>query len=182
MKRFLVLVLATAFLSGCVISGPANDVPFTEVAGLQSLAGEYRNLGETDPHGSPAYLSAVIWPVASDIDHASVDVITVDAVSDKELVVRALAGDRQVKEGHFVAGEGFTFKDGKLYLKQKTHFSLAYPAGNPFIGPGYEETVIGVDREGHGKLRHKTAFAGTAFLVIPVAGSLTDETRFLRLR
>jgi len=182
MKPFLALLLSIGLIYGCVFSGPVNDVPFTEVAGLQSLAGEYRNLGETDPPGPPAYLSAVIWPVASDIDHASVDVVTVEAVSDQELVVRALAGDRLVKEGRFVAGEGFNFKDGKLYLRQKSELSLASPADNPFIGTAYEETVIGIDREGHGKLRHKTAFAGTAFLIIPVAGSVTDETRFLRLR
>ena len=182
MKRLLALLAVVGLLAGCVSgSGPANNSQFAEVDGLDALSGEYRNLGEAGPNYRPTYLSSVIWPSSTDINHANVDVISVSVRSGKELVVRALAGNRLIKEGRFVSGEDFTIKGGKIYLKQKAHLSLAYPSGNPFIGPAYEETVIGLDSHGDGKLRHKGVLAGTAFLVIPVAGSYTDDIRFLRL-
>ena len=67
---------------------------------------------------------------------------------------------------------------GLIKLKTDPMVSLAYPAGNVFIGAGYATQELGIDESGHGKLKETATFAGTGFLVIPIAGHVRDSYRF----
>lgn len=107
--------------------------------------------------------------------------IEVRAIDERTLVVKALAKNAVIREDSFVEGKDFSLSSGRIKLKRQVHLSLAYPSGNPFIGPAYEEEELGLDEKGQGKYRQKAGFAGTAFLIIPVVGSGTDDTRFVKI-
>jgi len=80
----------------------------------------------------------------------------------------------------FLEGKHFEFKSGKITIKSDIFGSLAYPAGNPFIGVDHRSVVLGIDQSGNGKLTSSDIFAGTAFVFIPVAGHVSDSVRFVR--
>lgn len=162
-------------------TGPANNISFSNMKQITELEGIYKNLGEGGSDLPPFYLSTVVWPTAKDIKHESIDKIVVSTMDDKVIIVKAFSGEDLIKEENFEGEKDFKLKNGKIHLKQKVSISLAYPSGNPFIGTAYEETVIGIDTQGQGKLRQKAAFAGTVFLFIPLAGGVTDDVRFVKI-
>ena len=172
------VALLSLLCSGCISSSaPANDRDFSQTLNLQMLEGCYQNagIGEGDTHST--FLSAAIWPAAK-IDHASIKSIRVTRVDDRSLKVSAEREGRVVHESRFSEGNDFEFSSGRIKLKSSPLVSLAYPAGNPFIGAGYESQEIGIDTSGDGKLLNTGAFAGTGFLVIPVAGHFQNAYRF----
>jgi hypothetical protein len=54
------------------------------------------------------------------------------------------------------------------------------PSGNVFIGVARDATTLGLDSDGNGRVENTTVLAGTAFLIIPVAGSMREAARFKR--
>jgi hypothetical protein len=178
-KRTFCLLLI--FCSGCVfISAPKDDVGFSKVRGIHSLEGCYQNQGEGKNNSPSRYLSSVIWP-ESKLNHSDIKLIRVVAINDKTLKVTAESLGTIVLESLFVEGKDFNVNSKKIRAKGEPMISLAYPAGNVFIGVAYASQALGIDERGDAKLQETGTFAGTVFIVIPFAGHTQDSFRFRRV-
>lgn len=179
--RTTLVLLAILLLAGCISSRPANQTRLIPITRLKSLQGSYKNSGESKDTSQPHYLSNVLWPDLPHATHASIDTVAVKITDHNEILIQAFNKDGLVKEQKFIAGRDFTLKRGQIHLKHKTALSLAYPADNPFIGTIHEKSILGVDAMGNGTLRTKSTIVGTAYLIIPLAGSLEEEVQFRRI-
>lgn len=169
------LVLGTGL--GCALtSAPEHDLGFSAVRDLQSLEGCYRNRGEGEGR---RYLSAVVWP-EEQLAHEQITAIKVMFEEPRSLRVVAVSPEGTAKEGIFTEGKDFHLSSGRIDIKSDAVASFAYPAGNVFIGAGHESRVLGLDARGDARLQESATFAGTAFLVIPMAGNVKDVFRFPR--
>lgn len=173
--RGVFLTLA-AICGGCVSSGPKSEVKFAQVHDLQALAGCYTNQGEGQ--GVP-YLSRFIWPKAK-LDHSKVKAIRVLSAGEGALLVSAEAEGAVLKQGVFVEGRDFTLSPEGIPGHSGFEYSLAYPAGNVFIGLMHSSQTLGLDESGDARVQERSTVAGTAFLVIPLAGVIKDAYRFPR--
>jgi hypothetical protein len=163
---------------GCILTtAPPNDVDFSSAESIRAFEGCFQNLGEGGNGAGKRFLSAVIWPKLQ-LDHSEIKVIRVVATNAKTLRVTAEAQGTILHEMLFVEGTDFHLNSGRIKVKGDPLVSFAYPAGNVFIGVGYVSEEIGIDASGDGKFQGSSAFAGTAFLVIPVAGGVSDSVRF----
>lgn len=81
---------------------------------------------------------------------------------------------------NFWEGEDFEFKAGRIELKRDYVASGAREPGNPFIGVVTSKTLLGLDDSGQGRISQSTAFAGTGFLIIPVAGKTSNTQKIER--
>ncbi len=170
-------ILAVA-LTGCFASRPSGNVGFGTAGALQELAGTYQNLGESKETGH--YLSQIIWPSPKDIPHALISAISVRAISDTALVVRALNDAEIELEGTFIAGKDFEFTHGRLRLRTKVENSLNEPeAGGLFVV--WTTLELGLDKKGQGKLKKRESVVGAAYLVVPIGVTSSTEVRFVRL-
>jgi hypothetical protein len=97
-----------------------------------------------------------------------------------QMPLDAIANSHVVRQDDFVAGRDFTFAGGQITIRKKTEASAGIPSGNIFIGIARDATTLGLDSDGNGRVENTTALAGTAFLIIPVAGSMRDAARFKR--
>lgn len=175
--RIAMACLLAAAVGGCAVSPlPESDPGFAAVEEIQSLAGCYRNRGDGD---DPRYLSAVIWPSQA-LTHADIVAIKVEFEGPRGLRVSALTSAGIARQALFLEGEDFHLTSGRIEVKADTTASLAYPAGNVFIGAIHETQALGLDPRGDARLQEGAAFAGTAFLVIPMAGDVQDAFRFPR--
>jgi hypothetical protein len=172
-----IMLLVGAGLS-CALSttAPDNDAGFNAVKDLKSLAGCYRNRGEGE---GVRYLSTVIWP-KEQITHEQISAIKVVFEEPRSLRVAALGSEGKIKEGVFVEGTDFYLTSGRIQIQSDTVASFAYPAGNVFIGAGHQSQSLGLDPRGDARMQESATFAGTAFLVIPIAGNVRDAFRFPR--
>lgn len=173
--------MAVAILVGATVgcsmsSAPESDLGFDRKASIESLAGCYRNRGDGE---YVRYLSAVIWP-GQQLEHAEIAAIKVELEGSRGLRVAAVTSGTTLKESVFQEGRDFHFESGMIGVKADTFTSLAYPAGNVFIGAGHEAHALGIDPRGDARMQENVSFAGTAFLVIPMAGSVRDAFRFPR--
>lgn len=145
---------------------------------LESLAGCYRNHGEGE---GVRYLSDVIWP-KEHLVHEQIMAINVVFEEPRSLRVAAVSSEGTTKEAIFVEGTDFHLTSGRILIQSDTMASFAYPAGNVFIGVGHESQSLGLDPRGDARMQEGGTFAGTAFLVIPMAGHVRDVFRFPRLQ
>jgi len=181
MQRILIVIVCVA-LQGCVITGDADQgAEFAQLDDLRSVAGCYQNRGEQPSNTQDRYLSQVFWPGPPELDHKLIDYIEVSVTPTQVVVARALSGSNLVRKGEFHEGQHFEFRSGTITVKNKLFGSMAYPADNPFIGAGRTFVTLGIDESGQGRLTEKDTFAGTAFLIIPVAGHTSVTTRFVRV-
>jgi len=180
MKNFPLLFCIAVAVAGCITSGPQNNVGFGRIEKLNALEGVYKNLGEGAQGAKPVWLSTIIWPAALELDDSSITAIEVRAISDTTIVVKALKANDVLKEATFVEGKDFELSSGRIRLMHRTGFSGA-TGGNPYLGPYYESTELGLDQHGHGKYREVRAAAGLAFLIVPLVGSVRDDVRFVRI-
>lgn len=175
-----VLILLSLICGGCVTSSvPEGDGGFADIAGLESLVGCYRNASE-NTEGRTRYLSSIIWPESSR-DPASIDAIQVELAAPSTLLVSTVIQGALGERSRFTEGEDFHRESTKIPAKRARQLSLAYPAGNVFIGLASESRDLGIDREGNLRMLEGGTFAGTAFLVIPVAGKFSEAFRFPRI-
>jgi hypothetical protein len=174
----VICLAAIALCAGCFASQvPEGDLGFSKVSRLGEFAGCYLNRGETEA-GQPAiYLSRTIWPDAG-LNHQTIDTVRITATSSDSLRATAIANSHLVRQDDFTAGRDFTFANGRITIRRKTEASAAEPSGNVFIGVTREATTLGLDSDGNGRVENTAALAGTAFLIIPVAGSTRDAARF----
>lgn len=178
MKR-PVLILAAALLSGCVLS-PDPEPERTPLAGVAAFAGCYQNAGEPSEASSWRFLSSLFWPDNA-IPPAQIEQIEVEPLSASVVRIRALAAGKVLTESDFREGEHFTREPDRLLLSGNWGSSLAAPADNPFTGAYHERISLWLDTQGDGRLTDESTFAGTAFLIIPIAGSVSAQRRFARL-
>ena len=186
MKRAKTLLVLATFLLGCFAQKPPRNVGFARLSTIRDLQGSYENLGEgAKDNRGVRYLSAVIWPDTngtgvgrSDIHHASIVTIVVEAVGDTALFVRALRSDGVEKEETFVRGRDFQFQSGRLLLRRGVNSSIG--PDSPILGASHTSVELGLDEKGQGKYKMTESAAGLAYLFIPVAGRQTWEVRFVR--
>ncbi|MHB1214070.1 MAG: hypothetical protein ACYCY9_03690 [Thiobacillus sp.] len=178
MRSSAVYAFSAALLCGCISTKPNNDLGFTETASLASLDGCYNNRGETGKGAAKRFLSAAIWPSIG-LVHKDVEAVQVSLTGSDTVRVTAFAGRRIIRQETFVEGKDFTFRSGQITVS-RAFGSAGGGAGNVFIGAGVETTTLGVDTAGNGRWVESAKFAGAAFLIIPVAGSVNDATRFNR--
>jgi hypothetical protein len=180
MKAALFSSILAVALTGCFASRPPGNVGFGTPHALQELAGTYQNLGEGDPKEGFNYLSATIWPSDTTLRHKSIHAISVRAIGDTALAVRALSDGGVVKEGTFVSGKDFEFTRGRLRLRTKVENTLHTPeAGGLFVARTTQE--LGLDKKGQGKLKKREIVVGAVYLVVPMALTASTEVRFVRL-
>jgi hypothetical protein len=176
--RAAAAIFLSVMVCGCVMSTkPTHDHGFAPAADLQSFEGCFANPGETETDAPVSLLSAAIWPVSS-LDHKSIETVKVGVASPDTLRVSAVAAGHIVRQDLFVAGKDFKLEAGRIRVLSRTAGSLASEAGNPFIGVASESTVLGVDSSGDARMVRATNIAGTAFLVVPTVGRISDVTRF----
>ena len=159
---------------------PTNDLGFARAVDLYSFEGCFSNRGETGADGSKSSLSSVIWP-HSDLDHKRIDTVKVQVEAPDVLLVSALTADHVVREDRFVAGTDFRFESGRISVISHARASSATEPGNPFIGVYTESTELGVDAAGDARMVEAANMLGTAFLVVPTIGRISDVTRFRKL-
>lgn len=171
--------MAILLTAGCSSNGtpPALRTEFDFDAVPVALAGDYVNRGEGNPDLRAVYLTSVLWP-KEPLDHAAIEIVRVAAAGDT-LRVRGLGGGEIRRESIFVRGRDFELEQGRIRLKHE--LGLAGFHGEPVVGPYLHRMEVGLDTEGQGKLRERTAVAGLAFLVWPVAVNTVEEIRFSRI-
>ncbi|MEL0169446.1 MAG: hypothetical protein VW877_15085 [Pseudomonadaceae bacterium] len=181
MHRHWLAVIA-ALLSGCVVSPEsATDSVGAPLPGLQVLAGCYQNRGEPSDSVPKRYLSQLFWPALTLDEHVGVEQLEVEPLSATAVRIRALQSGAVIRQSDFREGEHFTRRDDRIELSSNWGSSLAAPADNPFIGAYHERVSLWLDTQGDGRMTNTATFAGTAFLIIPLAGTVSEQRRFERL-
>jgi hypothetical protein len=182
MVRRHLSLLACILVAGCSFhSAPADNAEFRQATTLKEFTGRFTNRGEVDGGRTAAiYLSALIWPQESTLAHGSITTVEVRAESEDILLVRALREDAVARESRFILGKDFQLREGRIHLRSDWAL-LNEGAGDPLVGPRYSRTELGLDLRGDAKYRAKGAAAGLIFLLFPVALSLSEEVRFVRV-
>lgn len=181
MQRVAMLMLVAVVFAGCISSTPERNSNFGIIDELKMLNGEYQNRGEGAEGVAPTYLSSLVWPSATNIDHSSITTIAVQATGKNSLLIRAYSADVLVKQDLFVLGKDFTLRSGKIRLRQGLYLAGLH-VGDPLIGPYYHRDELGLDQTGHGKYRTQGALAGLVYAVLPIALFGKEEVRFVRIR
>ncbi len=179
--RYKALFLGVALLgSGCVVSDNPENIPAAAMTtDLGNFSGCYLNRSSADSAAQTHFLTRIIWPGQA-LDHSAIDAVNVDPLPGNRFMVAAVANHHVVQRQTFVAGENFEFQSGQILLPARLEGSGAREPGNVFIGAMRSATRIGIDDRGQGYVQETTAIAGTAFLVIPVAGKVHETIRFER--
>ncbi|NHK96870.1 MULTISPECIES: hypothetical protein [Rubrivivax] len=159
---------------------PIDDLGFERVASLESLAGCYENRAHVGKGVGLMFLSSIIWP-DSKLPHGDITAVEVRSLMDDKVSVSAHTSNGVIKEQVFASGRDFTFESGQVRLT-RPFGSAASESGNVFIGVGTQTKKLGIDSDGNGRAVSSASFAGTAFLVIPIAGGVSDVGRFTRNR
>ena len=178
MRSLTIYIISAALLCGCISTKPRNDLGVTRVTSLASFDGCYENRGETGAGASPRFLSGSIWSNV-DLTHKDIEAVQVSAIGSNTVRVTAFSAHQIVRQDTFVEGKDFTFRSGQITISRAFRSAATEP-GSVFIGAGVGATTLGVDAAGNGRSVESATFAGTAFLVIPIAGSVNDTARFNR--
>lgn len=164
-------------MAGCISSAPVNNTDFGRIEKIEQLEGVYKNSGEAP---TPFFLSRIIWPNEKELIHALIDTVEVRKVGSKTLMIRAI-GEGVVKiESTFIKGIDFEIEDGRIRLNQ--HIGVfGFQKGDPFLGPYYESSVLGLDTTGQGKFRHRIGMIGL-LVIFPIAMGGDEEIRFVKIK
>ena len=158
---------------------PRHDRGFVEAGSLRAFEGCYENCSDPSDGSAVACLSSILWAEAFEYESRPQG-IGVRSHGSNRLTVSAFSGGAIVKEAEFTEGEDFYFDGGQIELKRQYLASGASEPGGVFIGVATGRTTIGVDEDGHGRVRQTGSFVGTGFLIIPIAGSGTNVSRIKR--
>ncbi|MDL0432677.1 hypothetical protein QPM17_16165 [Marinobacter sp. TBZ242] len=165
-----VLIPLFLFLAGCASTEVTeNDTGFAQSPNLDAFVGCYRNCSNPSDGSAPVCLTSILWPDVF-TSEARPEAVSIQKGDGNSLIASAISEGAVLKLSRFREGEDFEFKAGLLELKREYVASGAGQPGNPFIGVVTSKTVLGLDTSGHGRINQSTAFAGTGFLIIPVAG------------
>ncbi|WP_372522708.1 hypothetical protein [Sulfuricaulis sp.] len=180
MKPRVLAVMLFIFLNGCAFhSEPKDNQEFYKISQLSELAGVYKNKG--DPSG---YLSAIIWGytklnINPEVSHVDIEFIEVLS-TENSLIVKAIKNGCAIYEKPYILGRDFNISGGKIIIHRDA-FLLSRGAGDVLAGPSYEQITLGLDTGKHGKYRRSDYAAGLVFLLLPIAFSETNDTRFERV-
>lgn len=151
---------------------------------LDGFDGVYKNRGrrQADPKleelgRKPYYLclSMFIWPEEGWEFHKSIDKVEVKALDADAILVKGFGRDGLVKEGVLTKGRDFELSpSGRISLPWRCGVPL------PVVGVGFRQAELGIDLRGDGKYEDRTTFVGMLALLIPLAGTGTEEARFER--
>ena len=180
MNRYIFTIISAVIISGCAFTTkPNQDSGFAEAKSLVQFEGCYENCSDKSDGSALTCLSSWIWPDVFGPKNMP-DEIYVEAKNYSELTVTAFELGNEVKKSLFKEGEHFTFTKGRIELKRKYIASGATEPGNVFIGVGTGKTALGIDPKGDGRVEQSSSFAGTGFLIIPIAASSTDISKIKR--
>jgi hypothetical protein len=180
MKLQALAVMLLIFLSGCAYhSAPKDNQEFYQLSQISELAGVYKNKG--DPSG---YLSAIIWGdiklnINPEVSHADIEFIEV-MPAENSLIVKAIKSGCAIYEKPYILGKNFKISGGRIIIHRDV-FLLSRGAGDVLAGPSYEQITLGLDTGKHGKYRRSDYAAGLVLLLLPIAFSETNDTRFERV-
>lgn len=176
MTTRLVFVVIVLFVASCV-SVPDNSTGFKPTISLADLTGTYRNRGTGT--ATPRFLSQILWPNDTQLEHRSIEYITVRQTGERQLEVEAMANKTPVKRETFTLGKDFAITGGQIVLSSSVGFGEG--PGDPLVGPRSETRSIGIDSQGHGKYRHTFSGAGLVLMLIPMALGSSENVRFERV-
>lgn len=186
--RYGGLLALLVLLTGCMAHhAPPGNLPFADILTTDNLDGIYRNLGETgDNQRYPrTYLSQVLWPAMRkpELRHDAYEKLEISASEGGDLQLRAISGSKGTVSWSLQNGKDFDLRSGKLFLsKNETGFKLSEGKFVHYTGIVNQTNEFGVDLDGNGKYVSKTSFLGAALVVVPVAGGITVEVSFKRIR
>lgn len=181
MTRLLLVLFISLLLMGCATSSkPADNTEFANLQTLRELEGTYQNLGLRQEKTPPFYLSSIIWPAPSQLDHASILTIEVRVPSEHTVLVRASSEQGVEREDIFIEGRHFELTSGRIRLKQKNGIA-GLKSGEPIIGVYYEGVELGLDQKGNGKYHNKSGVIGLVYSFLPLAFSSSEEIKFVKL-
>ena len=175
------LLLLALGLAGCVETSATRE-DFAPLPSLAPLAGVYGNRGEAPaPRPAPVLLSRLLWPEDAHLPHELVETIAVEVLGARTLRVTALGRDGVRKVGEYAWGRDFHWEGGRLWLHPRLGVA-GLRSGEPMLGTTTEGVALGLDREGHGKVRQTASATGMAFLLVPLHIGATTDVRFAKLR
>lgn len=179
MKRVVPIAMCL-FFAGCASTEVAEeDTGFAKSPSLEAFIGCYRNCSVPSNGSPPVCLSSIIWPESFTAETRP-EAVHIQKGDDESLVASAISDGVLIKQSRFSEGEDFEFKAGRIELKRDYVASSAREPGNPFIGVVTSKTLLGLDDSGQGRISQSTAFAGTGFLIIPVAGKTSNTQQIKR--
>jgi len=152
MRKLVVLI--TVFLLGCITAAPKDNQPYAKLNKLSEISGVYSNIGESeslilgDARNVPE-LSYRIWGDDMDVPHDSIEKIIVSVVSDNEINVRAIAGEKVVRTSQFELGKDFEVLNDRVRIHKSMSW-LGGGAGSLYAGPVYTTVDLGIDTSGDG--------------------------------
>ncbi|WP_296935873.1 hypothetical protein [uncultured Marinobacter sp.] len=168
------------FCAGCASTKVAEeDTGFAKTPSLEAFTGCYRNCSEPSDGSAPVCLSSIIWPDEFTAETRP-KAVYIQKGDGNSLVASAVSDGVLLKQSRFREGEDFELKGGRIELKRDYIASGAREPGNPFIGVVTSKTLLGLDDSGQGRISQSTAFAGTGFLIIPVAGKTSNTQKIER--
>ena len=129
------------------------------------------------PDNNPKSRIRLIWPEEK-IDPKTIETIEVKAINSNTLQVRGIGTNAIVKESKLVEGKDFNLHSGRIIFDQYTEFGPQ--ADGIFVGAMTGNSELGLDQQGHGKLKKSIYFAGLGFLVAPLVAGGSEEVRFKR--
>ena len=180
MRPAFLLPLILVF-AGCALrTAPDDDSGFASLSTLDAFVGCYRNCSDPSSDSAPVCLSDIIWPEQFTPETRPATV-AIQKGNGSSLVASAITEGVVLKRSRFEAGKDFHFKEGRIELKREYLASGARQPGNPFIGVASSKTILGLDAAGQGRINQSTAFAGTGFLIVPVAGKASNTQRIERV-
>ena len=181
LNNFLFLFCMTLILSGCVgsqYSVPEDNVDFAKIEHLSDLNGTYQNQSEGASEQPTYYLSSLIWPEEK-IDPNTIWTIEVKAINGNTIQVKGIRANTIVKKSILVEGEDFHLSSGRISIQQQAGL---IPSETKVVGIHSGSRELGLDEQGHGKLKESYFMTGLAVMVIPIAFSGGNEVRFKRIK
>jgi hypothetical protein len=180
-KAFLLPLLFLSLVGCMMTSRPPDNTNFVHIKTIKELEGIYQNLGVREAGAPPIYLSSIIWPKDSVMNHAAILAVDVKVTGDRTLLIKAVKGNEVVKEDTFIERKDFEISSGRISLTQKAGIA-GFKSGEPLIGPYYEQVELGLDQRGNGKYRSKGGVVGLVYSFLPIAMSSSEEVRFVKIK
>tara|TARA_B100000749_G_C18350431_1_gene433011 strand:- start:206 stop:754 length:549 start_codon:yes stop_codon:yes gene_type:complete len=168
------------FFAGCASTEVAEeDTGFASSPSLEAFVGCYRNCSDPSDGSAQTCLSSIIWPDGFEAETRP-QAVLIEKGHGESLVASAISDGVVLKQSQFREGEDFEFTSGRIELKRDYAASGAREPGNPFIGIMTSKTMLGLNASGQGRISQSTTFAGTGFLIIPIAGSTLSTQQIER--
>jgi len=161
---------------GCVSKVvPIGDTGFKIVQDIKELNGCYENLGRSGNKWK-SELSSFLW-ADTKIKHTKIKTICVSDIDENTIsIVGKSTKNKNIYVQKYIKGKDFRIESGTITVKSKVGI-----VNDNMAGPTYESVVIGLDKEGNGRVISGVSFVGIA-LLIPVVMHENRVYRFLRIK